>query len=152
LDTLLDAWPKIREDAPQAELKVMGADRGEGVNGVAYVGRVTSGEKSRILASSQIYVAPNTGGESFGLVLIEAMAAGCAVVCSDLEAFRDVVGSHASVVPVGDPDRLASAVVGLLGDPTSARAMGESGRASVARFDWGVIGARYRDLYQKAVA
>jgi phosphatidyl-myo-inositol alpha-mannosyltransferase len=152
LDTLLDAWQRIRERVPQAELKVMGADRGEGMNGVAYVGRVTGGEKNRILASSQVYVAPNTGGESFGIVLIEAMAAGCAVVCSDLEAFRDVVGSHALLVPVGDPDRLAEAVVALLEDPTASRAMGESGRASVARFDWGVIGARYRDQYLRAIA
>jgi phosphatidylinositol alpha-mannosyltransferase len=152
LDILLGAWPAIRERVPLAELKVMGADRESALAGVTFLGRVTGGEKNRILASSQIYVAPNTGGESFGIVLVEAMAAGCAVVCSDLGAFRDVVGPNARLVPVGDTDRLASEVIDLLGDTEGARALGEAGRRAAARFDWEVVASRYREAYRRAVA
>jgi phosphatidylinositol alpha-mannosyltransferase len=152
LDALLDAWPTIREGVPQAELKVLGADRGSAPAGVTYLGRVTGGERNRILASSQIYVAPNTGGESFGIVLVEAMAAGCAVVCSDLPAFRDVVGPNARLIPVGDSSRLATEVIDLLDDVPGARALGEAGRRASARFDWDVIASRYLEAYRRAVA
>jgi phosphatidylinositol alpha-mannosyltransferase len=152
LDVLLAAWPAIRARFPNAELKVMGADRGLGEDGVSYLGRVTGGERNRILASSQIYVAPNTRGESFGIVLVEAMAAGCAVVCSDLMAFRDVVGENGRLFPVGDRERLAQEVIDLLGQPEKARALGEEGRAASTRFDWDSITARYREVYRRAVA
>jgi phosphatidylinositol alpha-mannosyltransferase len=150
LDLLLEAWPQVRARIPDAELKVMGADRKSNGLGVDYLGRVTGGERNRILATSQVFVAPNTGGESFGIVLIEAMAAGCAVVCSDLEAFRDVAGTNARVVPIGDASRLAGEVVDLLDHPEEARALGESGRAAAARFDWPLVVERYRELYRRA--
>ena len=130
----------------------MGVNRDAATPGVSYLGRVTGGERNRILASSQVYVAPNTGGESFGIVLVEAMAAGCAVVCSDLQAFRDVVGSNARLIPVGDTGRLATEVIGLLEDIAAARALGEAGRRAVSRFDWDVIASRYREAYRRAVA
>jgi phosphatidylinositol alpha-mannosyltransferase len=95
-------------------------------------------------------VAPNTGGESFGIVLAEAMAAGCAVVCSDLPAFRAVIGDDGVRVGVGDPGALAAAVVELLEDPAAARGLGERARLGVKRFDWGVIVDRYRDAYRRA--
>jgi phosphatidylinositol alpha-mannosyltransferase len=152
LDVLLRAWPTIREAIPGAELKVMGADRAGPVEGVDFMGRVTGGEKNRVLASSLVYVAPHTGGESFGIVLAEAMAAGCAVVCSDLPAFRDVVRDEGRLVPVGDVDALASEVIALLADPAAARSLGEGARATVRRFDWGVVGDLYRQAYRRAAS
>jgi phosphatidylinositol alpha-mannosyltransferase len=152
LDVLLAAWPLIRQQVPDAELKVMGVDRGAGPPGVGYLGRVSGGEKNRMLATSQVFVAPNTGGESFGIVLVEAMAAGCAVVCSDLGPFRLVVGDDALVVPVGDVGALASAVVGLLEDPEKTRELGERGRVRARQYDWEVVGERYRAVYRRMLA
>ncbi|HEU4916942.1 MAG TPA: glycosyltransferase family 4 protein [Acidimicrobiia bacterium] len=152
LEVLLRAWPLITERIPQAELKVIGANRPDSLPGVEYLGRVSSGEKKRLLASSLVCAAPNTGGESFGIVIAEAMASGCAVVCSDLPAFRAVLGDAGRLVPIGDPDMLADTVCSLLARPQEARALGGAARARASIFDWSVIGAAYREVYQQAVS
>ena len=152
LDVILEAWPMVREQVPLAELKVMGATRSVTEPGVEYLGRVSVGEKKRVLSSSLVYVAPNTGGESFGIVIVEGMAAGCAVVCSDLPAFRAVIGDAGRLVPVGDGRRLAEEVASLLSDLDEARALGELGAEEAKRFDWSVVGSAYRDLYQQVVS
>lgn len=152
LDVLLRAWPLVRDRIPDAELKVMGAARPDARPGVEFLGRVSSGEKKRILASSLVYVAPNTGGESFGIVIAEAMAAGCAVVSSGLAAFSDVLGDAGRLVPVGDAPRLAAVVVELLNAPTAARALGQRAMEEARRFDWSVVGGAYRDLYEEVVS
>ncbi len=152
LEVLLRAWPQITERIPQAELKVIGANRPDSLDGVEYLGRVSRGEKKRLLASSLVYAAPNTGGESFGIVIAEAMASGCAVVCSDLPAFRAVLGDAGRLVPIGDPDMLADAVCSLLSRPQEARALGGAARARASIFDWSVVGAAYREVYREAVS
>ncbi len=151
LDVLIEAWPRILEAQPDAELVVMGADRGVPPPGVTYLGPVSADEKRQILASSSVYVAPNTGGESFGLVVAEAMAAGCAVVASDLEAFRAVVNDAARLFPVGDPAALAEQVVRLLANPDQARRLGEVAREHVKRYDWGEVARAYRGAYAEAL-
>ena len=87
LDVLLEALHELDRDV---RITIMGSGRKREAPGVDFVGRVSDAEKATILGRADIYVAPNLGGESFGIVLVEAMAAGCAVVASDLEAF-DVV-------------------------------------------------------------
>lgn len=151
LDILLDAWPEIQASRPDAELVVMGADRGVPPPGVTYLGPVTGEEKRRVLASSSVYVAPNTGGESFGIVVAEGMAAGCAVVASNLESFRDVLGDAGRLISVGDDAGLAVAVSELLADPAEARRLGERARARARRFDWGEVVERYRNAYANAL-
>ncbi len=151
LSTLLQAWPRIREIEPDAELVVMGADRGDPPRGVTYKGPVTGGEKNRILASASVYVAPNTGGESFGMVIVEAMAAGCAVVASDLSAFREVLGDTGVTVPVGDPGGLATAVSALLANPDRARDLGRLAKQRARRFDWSEVVGLYRNVYEEAL-
>lgn len=151
LDVLLDAWPEIQASRPDAELIVMGADRGVPPPGVTYLGPVTGGEKRRVLASSSVYVAPNTGGESFGIVVAEGMAAGCAVVASSLSSFRDVLGGAGRLIPVGDPTVLANTVSELLADPAEARRLGELARSRSSRFDWAEVVERYRDAYANAL-
>lgn len=151
LDVLLHAWPRILDARPDAELVVMGSDRGVPPPGVTYLGPVSGGEKKRVLASSSVYVAPNTGGESFGLVIAEAMAAGCAVVASDLEAFRAVMNDAARAFPVGDPVALAEQVVDLLAHPDEARRLGEAAREHVKRYDWSEVATAYRDTYAEAL-
>ncbi len=152
LDILLEAWPRILENDPKAELVVMGADRETSQRGVKYLGRVTGGEKHRMLASTVVFVAPNTGGESFGIVLAEAMAAGCAVVASDLEAFRSVLRSDGLLVPVGDVAALAGAVSTVLTDSAQAQRLSLAGREAVKRFDWSVVIEEYRDAYAVAMS
>ncbi len=152
LDVLLRAWPRVQERIEGSELKVLGASRDGTVPGVEFLGRVGDEEKRRLLASSQVYAAPNTGGESFGIVIAEAMAAGCAVVCSDLPAFRSVLGDSGRLVPVGDVEKLADEVASLLGDPDGARALGSRAAAEARRYDWATVAAAYRDLYRQALS
>ena len=152
LDLLLEGWPRIREQHQHAELIVMGADREDDRPGVKFVGRVHDGEKRRLLASSAVYVAPNTGGESFGIVIAEAMAAGCAVVASDLPAFRLVLGDNGLLVPVGDVPTLVTAVNGLLDDEARATRLGTAAREAVKRFDWSNVLDAYRDCYRRALS
>jgi phosphatidyl-myo-inositol alpha-mannosyltransferase len=152
LEVLLEAWPAVRASVPGAELVVMGARRTTDVAGARFTGPISGAEKRHLLASSQVYVAPNLGGESFGIVVLEAMAAGCAVVASDIPSFVDVSGGAAEHVAVGDPESLASAITGLLRDEGRARTLGQSARHRARMFDWSVVVGRYRDLYTAAVS
>lgn len=150
LDVLLEAWSRIHADYPDAELVVMGAQRGTGE--VTWMGRVDDDTKAEVLASSAVYVAPQLGGESFGIVLLEAMAAGSAVVASDLEPFRSVADGAARFFPVGDSAVLAGAVIDLLGDPAARSRLAAAGRERAAGYDWSVVGGAYRDVYERHVS
>lgn len=151
LDTLLEAWPTIRAFEPRVELEVMGASR-DPIPGVRFHGRTSEAVKREILTSSSVFVAPNTRGESFGLVVAEAMAAGCAIVASDLVSFRHVAGDSALYFQPGDSSALARSVTKLLAEPSSATAMGRSAEARVKRFDWSVVLGQYREVYRDALA
>jgi phosphatidylinositol alpha-mannosyltransferase len=148
IDVMLGAFGDIRSSFPDAELHVIGADR-PAADGVVYHGRVRDREKRELLASSQIYVAPHLGGESFGIVLAEAMAAGCAVVASDLAAFRSVGGDAAEYFAVGDSVSLAREVRRLLSAPGAIDALADAGEDRVQIFDWGLVVARYRAVYER---
>lgn len=152
LDVLLGAWPAIRRRFPAAELVVMGANRPDPLPGVSFRGRVDDEEKRRLLAGAGVFVAPNLRGESFGIVVAEAMAAGCAVVASDLPAFRHVLDGRGTLVPPGDGTALAEAVQLRLSDPSESERDGRSGRASAGRFDWPRVVAGYRSMYESALA
>lgn len=151
LDVLLDAWPLVRAEVPDAELTVMGADRNDRIPGVEFLGRVGDAEKRKVLASASVFAAPNTRGESFGIVVLEAMAAGCAVVASDIPAFRDVAGDTARLVSPGDSGELARAIISLLADPSAATALGEAARERARLFDWPEISAKYVRAYELAL-
>lgn len=151
LDLLLESWPGIIDAHPDAELLVMGANREASMRGVTFLGRVGGDEKREVLASSSILVTPNTGGESFGLVVAEGMAAGCAVVASDLPAFASVLSDAGVLFPKGDPIRLTEEVGRLLSDPTEARRLGRAARERTGRFDWSQVVAQYRDAYAEAL-
>lgn len=151
LDILLEAWPHIRAGAPEAELMVMGADRTNGPPGVTFLGRVEEREKRRLLATSPVLAAPNLGGESFGIVLAEAMAAGCAVVASDIPAFRAVLGTDGVLVPAGDRAALARAITALLTDPGRTAQLGRCAQVAATRFDWSAVLGSYRAAYESAI-
>ena len=150
LDVLLEAWPRVATAHPLAELVVMGADRGG--EGVTWMGRVDDATKAEILASSTLYVAPNLGGESFGIVLVEAMAAGTPVVASDLAAFRDVGGDAVRYFAKGDVEGLARALVETLADPGARERMSTRGRMRARQFDWSRVSDSYRLAYEAAVS
>ena len=95
-------------------------------------------------------MAPNLAGESFGIVVAEGMAAGCAVVASDLAAFRDVAPAARFVEP-GDRPAWRSAVVRLLDDAGEVRSMGERARSDVQRFDWSIVAGQYHAVYRRAI-
>ena len=149
LDVLLEAWDPITSAHPGAELVVMNARRD--LDGPMWMGRVDEPTKARVLSSSSIYVAPQTGGESFGIVLLEAMAAGAAVVASDLAPFRDLAGDAARFFPVGDSGALAGAVKDLLGDAAERDRLATKGRRIAEEHDWSVVGGVYRELYDEVV-
>jgi phosphatidyl-myo-inositol alpha-mannosyltransferase len=150
LEVLLEAWPAVRDAVPGAELVVMGSKRPLGVPGVRFAGRVSEAEKRSLLSTAAVHVAPNTRGESFGIVVAEAMAGGAAVVASDLAAFRAVLGDCGSFVPVGDSEALSATIIRLLADPVAARRLSECGRARVKAFDWDTVVPRWIEAYGRA--
>ena len=119
-----------------------------------FVGSVPQEDLASYYASADIFCAPSLGGESFGIVLAEAMAVGLPVVCSDIGGYRDVVrdGSEGLLVPARDPEALATALAGLLDNPARRAAMGEAARAAARRYAWPVVAAEVAEAYQSAAA
>ncbi len=150
LDVLLEAWTEVHAANPETELVVMGAVRGTG--DATWMGRVDDETKAEVLCSSAIYVAPQLGGESFGIVILEAMAAGSAVVASDLEPFQSVAAGAARFFPVGDSAALTVTLIDLLEDSAQRAKLAAAGEERVAAYDWSVVGAAYRDLYSRYVS
>lgn len=155
LPVLLDAVPAIR--AAISDVRILVAGRGPGRDagdragdpGLTFLGEIDDTAKARLLGSADVYIAPHTGQESFGIVLIEAMAAGAAVVASDLPAFVDVLdrGRAGVLFPAGDPAALAAAVCRTLRDVPLRRALVAAGRTAAARYDWSVVGERIEAVY-----
>jgi phosphatidylinositol alpha-mannosyltransferase len=107
-----------------------------------------------MLASVDLLCVPALGGESFGIVLTEAMAAGIPVVASDLDAFRLVLddGKAGVLVAAGSPDALSTALDRLLDDPVRRAELAAAGRRRVAMWDWPVVARRVLQVYRSAVA
>jgi len=151
LDVALAAWPAVHDAFPAAELIVMGSSATHPAAGVRYVGRVSESEKRSLLSSAMLHVAPNVGGESFGIVVAEAMAAGAAVVASDLPAFQHVIGDGGVLVPTGDAEALAREMIRLLADPAETMRLGAVAVERAQTFDWSVVLDRYLAAYRRAV-
>jgi phosphatidylinositol alpha-mannosyltransferase len=152
VDVLLRAWPAVRRAVPGAVLLVVGPAGGLQVGhgqGVHLLGAVDEATKRRVVAEADLLVAPHRGGESFGIVLVEALATGTPVVASDLPAFRAVLGGHGTLVPPGDAAALAEAVAAVLrrGSTGEERL---AARERAMEFDWSVVGARWHALYATA--
>jgi len=159
LPVLLQALPAIADKHPGVRLLVAGPGDADDVRSaiprelrdrVRFLGLVTDAEKARMLRSVDAYVAPNTGGESFGVILLEAMAAGTPVLASDLEAFRLVLdhGRSGRLFRCGDPSDLADRAVELLGDPSQREGLTEAARRTVERYDWEHVAARILAVYE----
>lgn len=149
LGVLLAAWERVQPAVPEATLTVVGAVRNP-IPGVRFLTGVDDEEKARILGDSAILCAPNLGGESFGIIVAEGMAAGCAVVCSDLPAFVDVGGEGVALTPVGDAEALARALITLLGDKQGRVDLARRGRAHAARYSLDDVASAYLETYRRA--
>lgn len=151
LDNLLQAWPLVAAAVPGAELRVLGAERASGPAGVVFLGRVDEAAKLRELGEAAMLCAPNLGGESFGLIVAEGLAAGCAVVASDLPAFRHVAGEAARLVPPGDAAALARGLTEVLSDEGEVARLAGMGRHRALRFDRGAVLDGYLEAYRDAL-
>lgn len=157
LNILLEAMPEIVAAHPDARLLIAGPGVPDQIErelaprvaaATEFLGRLSEPEKASLLRSASVYVAPNTGGESFGIIIAEAMSAGTPVVASDLEAFVDVLRGGGVHFPNGDAQALAAAVVGLLDSPEQQQSLGNEGRRNAMRFDWSVVAGELTAIYE----
>lgn len=146
LQPLLEAWPTIGEHRPTARLLVAGPGRAPAVpRNVEVLGELTEPAKRQALRDADLVVAPNTHGESFGLVLVEAMAAGTPVLAHGLRAFRDVLGDGRFGALYTDD--LAAKAAALLADPVGRDRLATAARTEVARYDWDVVAPDVEAVY-----
>ena len=152
--TLFEAYRRIRAEV-SVELHVVGLGEPSAfppVPGVTFHGVLTEAELRARLHESDVLVAPSTGQESFGMVLIEGMAAGLPVLCSDIEGYRQVAGHDgACLVPPEDVAALADAMLRLARDPSRRRLMGLENLLRAREYDWRRIAERVRAQYELAI-
>ncbi len=159
LPVLLAAFEKLAAVRPGLRLLIAGpgdpaeirdALPADVFDRVHLLGQVSDADKARMLASVDVYVAPNIGGESFGIVLLEAMAVGTPVLASDLEAFRAVLdgGRSGQLFATGDADDLALKAAELLDDPDARAALVVLGRATARSYDWSTVARDIVRVYE----
>jgi phosphatidyl-myo-inositol alpha-mannosyltransferase len=159
--TAVAAFDLVASERPDVRLVVAGDGeqrdavsllRPEQRERVTMLGTVAHEQLPAIHAACDLYLGSSAGGESFGYVLLEAMAAGLPVVASDIPGYREVVddGVEGFLVPPGDPDRLAEAALRVLGDPELAARLGDAGRRRAAQFDWEVVATHLESIYGRA--
>ena len=159
----VDAFGRLAPDRPDLRLIVVGdGPERSAVNGlppevrarVAMLGAVPNVDLPPFEKACDLYLGTSVGGESFGIVLVEAMAAGLPVVASGIPGYDEVVtnGVDGLLVPPRDPAALAQAAGSILDDPGLAGRLSSAGLARAATFDWRVVGARLEALYDRAIA
>jgi phosphatidyl-myo-inositol alpha-mannosyltransferase len=163
---LVRAFLRLKPDCPGLRLVVVGGDprnvQAKAMSivppryrpDVLFVGNVPQEDLLSYYASADIFCAPSLGGESFGIVLVEAMATGLPVVCSDISGYRDLVrdGREGLLVPRRDPDAIAGAVRMLLDYPRRREAMGEAARDTAAQYAWPLVGLEIAEVYEEVLA
>lgn len=162
LDVLVAALPAIIAQFPDLKVFIAGPGDAQEVlkeidpylhSRFEFLGRISESEKANFLASVGLYIAPNTGGESFGIILAEALAAGASVVASDIPAFDSLLGhgAYGTLFASEDSHDLAKKVTALLGDEEGRRAIAQRGKKYAQEFDWDVVAEKIYDVYQMAM-
>jgi phosphatidylinositol alpha-mannosyltransferase len=120
------------------------------LRGVEFLGRVSDDERDQLFRTADVYVSPATGRESFGIVLLEAMAAGTPIVASDIHGYKGVVrrGREGLLVPPRDPKAVAASIGRVLGDQALAASMADAGRARAEEFSWPRVTAKVEEYYR----
>jgi phosphatidylinositol alpha-mannosyltransferase len=161
---LLKAYAQIKLRHPDTRLIIVGRGPEIGelrrfvhrhrVSDVFFAGRIDDADKARFYKTADVFVAPSTGQESFGIVLLEAMAAGCAVVASDIHGYKRVVQRNVSglLVEPRDPDALAAALERLVTEPELRRRLGDAGAARAPEFDWTHVTGEIVRVYESVIA
>ncbi len=149
---LVDAMKILRAEH-EVQLVVAGPSRPEILPAWAhYLGGVREEDKPDVYATADVYCAPSLGGESFGIVLMEAMAAGAPVVCSDLEAYKEAAGGAAVLAKTSSPVDLAEKLELVLKDKNLQVKLREKGRDRSKQFDWDVLSLEVKELYEAALS
>ncbi|MEU4389852.1 glycosyltransferase family 4 protein [Kribbella sp. NPDC023855] len=159
LAVLLAAVPRLVAQRPGLKVLVAGTGQADDArrslpaechDNVLFLGAIDDEARADMLAGSDVYVAPHLGGESFGIVLLEAMAAGAPVLASDLAAFRQVLdgGRLGELFEPGNSDALAAQASRLLSSPDELDKLREAGRAAVLRYDWGALVGELVAVYE----
>ena len=163
LEVLLAALPLISKSLPKFQLFVAGPGNPEPIlkslpsqfrSHITFLGRLTENEKADFLRSVSVYVAPNTGGESFGIILTEAMAAGAAIVASDIPAFSEVLahGEYGSLFVAGDSTSLAKNIIKVVHEKSSREEVVSRGLHASQRYGWESVATEIADVYELALA
>ena len=162
---LLRAWPLVLERHPEARLVVVGRGRplegyrrfaarqGWSPDDVTFAGYVASEDLPRYYQACDVFCAPNTGQESFGIVLLEAMAAGAPIVASDIPGYRDVIshGEQGVLVERQNPAALADALCRLLASPELRAQMRRVGQTTARAYDWPRVAGQVLDYYREVL-
>jgi phosphatidylinositol alpha-mannosyltransferase len=162
LPVLAAALPEVLRAVPGLRVLVAGPGDPEEVTegwppdvvaACDFLGAVSDDDKASLLASVDVYVAPNTGGESFGIILIEAMSAGACVLASDLAAFSRVLdgGTAGAMFANEQPDDLARTLVDLLRSPERRATLAEAGQQRARIFDWSVVADKILAVYETVI-
>ena len=162
LSVLVDALPVISRFAPDVRVLVAGpGDPAEVIESIdpqlrhrfEFLGKITEAEKADFMSSVALYVAPNTGGESFGIILAEALAGGACVVASDIPAFDDLLG-HGEFGALFESERsteLAKVAIDLLRDNEKRKEFSARGKAHAQLFDWTVVAQQIYSIYEMSI-
>jgi len=163
LEVLLAALPVIAKALPKFQLFVAGPGDPDGIlksipaqyrARITFLGRLSESEKADFLRSLSVYVAPNTGGESFGIILTEAMAAGAAIVASDIPAFAEVLshGEFGRLFTAGDSNSLARAVIAVIQGRQERDVKSGLALHAAQRYGWESVATEIADVYELALA
>jgi phosphatidyl-myo-inositol alpha-mannosyltransferase len=162
---LLKAFEIAKREIPDCRLLVVGAydkqdkeqyvhfTREHGLRDVRFVGYAPPEDLPRWYKTASVFCAPSTGAESFGIILLEAMAGGRPIVASDIEGYRSVLedGKQGVLVPPEDEEALAAGLIRVLKDPEMAARMGESGRQRAALFSWDSVAQKVAEYYRELI-